>query len=235
VAAVQPTKKRPAVAGSQAVKRRSPRQPSPTSATDPSPKQAAYPRSTGSSRGEARRQALLELVTDDLVTNGLVDFSLRRAARAAGTTHKVLLYHFDGPVDLLTQAVFRLRDRRITKGMAALGHLDGESLGGRVRAIWPVLSEQAETDVLDQAIGLAMYDQRYAGLGQESSAQYLPSLVALLPANWTDRRKTEVSEMIFATFRGLLLDRRTGSTPTGVQAGLDALVRAVEREEAAAD
>jgi hypothetical protein len=32
---------------------------------------------------------LLDRVTDDL------GFSLRRAARAAGTTHKVLLYHFE--------------------------------------------------------------------------------------------------------------------------------------------
>jgi hypothetical protein len=52
---------------------------------------ASYRRSAGPARGEARRQALLERVTDDLAENGLVDFSLRRAARAAGTTHKVLL------------------------------------------------------------------------------------------------------------------------------------------------
>ena len=65
-----------------------------------------YRRSAGSPRGEARRQDLLDRVTDDLAVNGLVDFSLRRAARAAGTTHKVLLYHFDGADDLLKQAIF---------------------------------------------------------------------------------------------------------------------------------
>jgi hypothetical protein len=37
-----------------------------------------------------------------------VDFSLRRAARAAGTTHKVLLYYFDGADGLLKQAIFQL-------------------------------------------------------------------------------------------------------------------------------
>src|SRR6266566_10037141 len=78
-----------------------------------------YRRSAGSPRGEARRRELLGRVTDELGANGLVDFSLRRAARAAGTTHKVLLYHFDGPEDLLTQAVLQLRERRITRGMAA--------------------------------------------------------------------------------------------------------------------
>src|SRR5512144_540806 len=86
---------------------------------DGSPGRAGYRRSAGSPRGEARRQELLDRVTDDLAVNGLVDFSLRRAARAAGATHKVLLYHFDGVDDLLVQAIVRLRERRISKAFTA--------------------------------------------------------------------------------------------------------------------
>src|ERR1700755_24401 len=84
-----------------------------------SPGRAGYRRSAGSPRGEARRRELLDRVTDDLAVNGLVDFSLRRAARAAGTTHKVLLYYFDGADDLLAQAVFQLRERRVAAGLGA--------------------------------------------------------------------------------------------------------------------
>src|SRR3954470_1204432 len=85
----------------------------------PSPERAGYRRSAGSSRGEARRRELLATVTDDLAVNGLNDFSLRRAARAAGATHKVLLYYFDSADDLLMQAVLQLRERRIDRGLAA--------------------------------------------------------------------------------------------------------------------
>src|SRR5881227_4034255 len=99
---------------------------------------AGYRRSAGSPRGEARRRELLDKVADDLGVNGLVDFSLRRAARAAGTTHKVLLYHFDGPEDLLTRAVLRLRERRITRAVTAAAE-QGGSLGARVRSMWPTL------------------------------------------------------------------------------------------------
>ncbi|WP_203671829.1 MULTISPECIES: hypothetical protein [unclassified Streptomyces] len=56
-------------------------------ADDGSPERTGYRRSAGSPRGEARRQELLDSVTEDLAVNGLVDFSLRRAARAAGATH----------------------------------------------------------------------------------------------------------------------------------------------------
>ncbi|MCO6003568.1 hypothetical protein NE236_01100 [Actinoallomurus purpureus] len=190
----------------------------------------------GSPRGEARRRELLERVTDDLAVNGLVDFSLRRAARAAGTTHKVLLYHFDGVEDLLGQAVRALRERRIGSALAATGDPAGRTLADRVRAIWPTLREEelGLRRVLDQAIGLAMYDPgRYADLAREASRQYLPVLRSLCPADWSEQRKLEVSEMILATLRGFLLERLTTGDTAGVAAGFDALIRALEREEAA--
>src|SRR5258707_10894244 len=89
------------------------------SANQGSQRPAGYRRSAGSKRGEARRQELLGRVADDLAVNGLGDFSLRRAARAAGSTHKVLLYHFDGADDLLRQAILQLRERRIGNALAA--------------------------------------------------------------------------------------------------------------------
>src|SRR6266508_6422267 len=110
---------------------------------------AGYRRLAGSARGEAKRRQLLDRVTADLAINGLVDFSLRRAARAAGTTHKVLLYYFDGADDLLEQAILQLRERRIGKGMAAAteGPAD-RPLADRVRALWPILVGE-EARVLD--------------------------------------------------------------------------------------
>jgi AcrR family transcriptional regulator len=164
-----------------------------------SPARAGYRRSAGSPRGEARRRELLERVADDLAANGLVDFSLRRAARAAGTTHKVLLYYFDGADDLLTQAILRLRDRRIEHGMAAAAQETARrTLAARVRAVWPALMGE-QSRVLDQAIGLMLYDPaRYGELGRGSSQQYLPGLVSICPPDWSDQRKLEVAEMIMA-------------------------------------
>ncbi|TQL97441.1 TetR family transcriptional regulator [Actinoallomurus bryophytorum] len=204
-----------------------------TSEGDETPR-AGYRRSAGSPRGEARRRELLERVTEDLAVNGLVDFSLRRAARAAGTTHKVLLYHFDSADDLLKQAIFRLRDRRIDKALAtAVGAAGRLTLAAWVRAVWPVLVGE-EARVLDQAIGLAMYDPgRYAELGRGASQQYLPSLLSICPERWSDRRKLEVAEMILAVLRGFLVDARTSGDTAGIAAGFEALARALEREEAA--
>jgi AcrR family transcriptional regulator len=202
------------------------------------PGRAGYRRSAGSARGEARRQELLDRVTDDLAVNGLVDFSLRRAARAAGTTHKVLLYHFDGADDLLAQAMFRLRERRIGNVLAAAAKSPvRQTLAARVRAIWPVLmADESGLRVIDQAIGLVMYDpHRYAKLGREASTQYLPSLLSLCPEDWSDQRKSEVAQMMLAIFRGFLMDWRTTGETARIDAGIEALLRALEREEAATE
>ena len=201
-----------------------------------SPGRAGYRRSAGSPRGEARRRELLERVADDLAINGLVGFSLRRAARAAGTTHKVLLYHFDGADDLLGQAILQLRERRIGNALAAAtrGPAD-RTLAARVRAVGAVLmGEESGLQVLEQAIGLAMYDpSRYAGLGHEASQQYLPPLLSICPAGWSDRRKLEVAEMILAVLLGFRVDWLTSGDTARAAAGFEALTRALEREEAA--
>lgn len=196
---------------------------------------AGYRRSAGSARGEARRRELLARVVDDLAVNGLVDFSLRRAARAAGTTHKVLLYYFDSVDDLLTQAIHELRQRRVDSGLAAATRPDRRTLADRVRAVWsPLIGE--ESRVLDQAIGLMMYDpQRYAELGRGASREYLPGLLSILPPAWSQRRKQEVAELILAVLRGFLIDRLTSGDIAGVEAGFEALARALDREEAASD
>lgn len=208
----------------------------PQAAGDDTRGHAGYRRSAGSPRGEARRRELLGLVADDLAVNGLVDFSLRRAARAAGTTHKVLLYHFDGADDLLARAIFQLRQRRIGNALAmAAAGPDGQTLADRVRSVWPALVGE-ESRVLDQAIGLMMYDPgRYAELGRGASQQYLPPLLSICPPGWSEQRKLEVSEMILATLRGFLIDWLVSGNMTGVEAGFEALARALEREEAAPD
>jgi AcrR family transcriptional regulator len=196
-------------------------------------RRAGYRRSAGTPRGEARRRELLDRVVDDLAVNGLVDFSLRRAARAAGTTHKVLLYHFDGADDLLRQAIGELRERRIVSSLAAVRGVQPQTLAARVRAVWPALVGE-ESRVLDQAIGLMMYDsERYAGLGEGATQQYLPALLSICPPDWPERRKLEVSEMILAALRGFLIDRLTSGNTLGVEAGFEALARALDREEAA--
>jgi AcrR family transcriptional regulator len=196
-------------------------------------RQASYRRSTGSPRGQVRKEALLRAVVDDLAVNGLAGFSLRRAARAAGTTHKVLLYYFDGPEDLLGQALPRLRARRNTAALQAAAATD--SLAETVLGTWPVLMDDATgLRVIDEAIGLAMYDPaRYAHLGRGATDSYLGAIEARCPPHWTEQRKREIATFIVATLRGLLAEWRTTHDMANIAPALTALARALDREEKA--
>lgn len=145
----------------------------------------------------------------------------------------MLLYHFGSVDALLAESVLVLRETRIDRGLAAAVGVELRSLSERVRAIWPVLIS-GEGKVLDQVIGLTMYDPvRYGELGRDATRQYVPSLVQLCPPEWTDQRKNEVAELVLATFRGLLIGRLTGADERDIAAGLDALARALDREETA--
>jgi AcrR family transcriptional regulator len=190
-----------------------------------------YRRSAGTPRGQARKEALLSAVAEDLAATGLAGFSLRRAARAAGTTHKVLLYYFDGIEDLLGQALPLLRERRASAAMKAVTPAD--SLAELVRAVWPVLMDDATgVRIIDEAIGLAMYDPaRYAHLAQGATESYLGALRSWCPPHWTGQRKQEVALLIVATLRGCLAEWRTTRDMANIAPALDALVRALEREE----
>ena len=104
-----------------------------------------------------------------------------------------------------------------------------------MRAIWPVLDAE-ESRVLDQAIGLAMYDpERYAAARPGGLARRTCPRCAICPRGMARATQHEVAEMMLAAFRGFLLEWRTsGDAAVRSQAGLDALARALDREEAAA-
>jgi AcrR family transcriptional regulator len=194
----------------------------------------AYRRSSGSPRGEARRRELLDKVTDDLEARGLVDFSLRQAARAAGTTHKVLLYYFDGVDDLMRQALLELRHRRINAALVAVAASPADqTLAARVATVWKAwTTRDGAHRVLDQASGLAIYDpDRYSQLGREATEQYLPSLVTICPQEWPTERKEAIAALILATLRGLLVDWLTNGAERRVEAALEALLLMLDREQ----
>ena len=51
------------------------------------------------------KRALLERITQEVAANGLADRSLRDIAEAAGTSHRMLLYHFGDREGLVTAIV----------------------------------------------------------------------------------------------------------------------------------
>ena len=112
----------------------------------------------------------------------------------------MLLYYFDGPEDLLAQAVVKLRDRRVVNAPAAADLARPQTLAARVLAAWP--SPGRRVTVLAQANGLMLSDRPVRRAGRERLAAVHAGTVSLCPPDWPERRKLEVAEMIMATLQG---------------------------------
>jgi hypothetical protein len=143
----------------------------------------------------------------------------------------VLLYYFDGVDDLLGQALPKLRERRVAATLAAAAAAG--SLADRVRAVWPVLmDDDAGVRVIDQAMGLAMYEPgRYGHLTAEAYPQYTEGIMSWCPPHWTEQRKREVATLVVATLRGCIAEWRITRDMKHITPALDALARALSREE----
>src|SRR5581483_37534 len=76
------------------------------------------PRSRPNRRGLDRRDELLDAVCEHILEHGVIGFSLRAAARHAGTTHRMLTYHFDSAPELVRLALLRIRARRGERAVA---------------------------------------------------------------------------------------------------------------------
>lgn len=87
-----------------------------------------------------RRDALLARVLDEVARNGLADRSLRDVARAVGTSHRMLLYHFgsrDGLVAAIVAAV-EAAQRETLRELAA----DADSPAQLIRELWTRVSSE---------------------------------------------------------------------------------------------
>lgn len=91
----------------------------------------------GSTRGR-----LLDAVVAHALAEGIADLSLRDLASAAGTSHRMLIYHF-GSKDQLLVEVARAVEARQQAAFADLGAEPGADAAGAVRAMWARFADPA--------------------------------------------------------------------------------------------
>lgn len=165
------------------------------------------------------KAALLERVLTHLAEEGVGDRSLRQIAAGAGTSHRMLIYHFGDRDGLLVAVVRAVEERQRT----VLGDLRGDSPKAVAVEFWQRLSSPE----------LAPYERLFFELygaalaGRPGVAPVLDGIVtswlapieALFPDD-EDARTT--ARMVLSFARGALLDLLA----TGDRPAVDAAVRA---------
>jgi AcrR family transcriptional regulator len=162
------------------------------------------------------RADLLDRVITYLAEAGVGDRSLRQIAAGAGTSHRMLIYHF-GTRDALLVEVVRAVEARTREALASL---QARSPREQALEFWQRLSDPA----------LAPYERLFFELygaalaGQESFVPVLDGIVTSWLADESRFAGLSLPQarMALAFTRGALLDLLA----TGDREGVDAAVRA---------
>jgi AcrR family transcriptional regulator len=168
------------------------------------------------------RTRILERVITHVAEHGLADLSLRELAGAIGTSHRMLLYHFDSRAGLVAAIVSRIEaDQRAL--LAVLAE-EADSPVDLVRRQWAQLSDPALAPFVRlffEATAMALH-------GRPGTEGFLDSLTDtwLRDAAVVAERmglQTDPTELRLgvAVLRGLLLDAVASGDPAGPTAALE--------------
>ncbi|MBB5808068.1 AcrR family transcriptional regulator [Saccharothrix ecbatanensis] len=172
---------------------------------------------------EAPRERLLAAVVDHLAEHGLTDVSLRRLAKAVGSSHRMLIYHFGSMEGLLVEVV-RAVEAKQRAVLASL--LSTDSPAEAARKFWRVLVDPSLR--AHERLFFELYAQ--AAQGRPGTTPLLDGIVTngLEPVAAVERAHGHSPEVAaararlgLAVARGLLLDLVATNDEPAVTAAMD--------------
>lgn len=165
----------------------------------------------------AAKELLLQRAIDYLAAHGLSDLSLRQLASALGTSHRMLIYHFQSKEGLLVEVV-RAVEARQREALAQLLQPAQGSLSDVARRFWHQVSDPAlapHARLFFEVYGQALQGRPHAVPVLEGIVDsWLNPGTAMLKANGLpDHAARAEARLALAVTRGLLLDLlATGDT-----------------------
>ncbi|MDF0529646.1 TetR/AcrR family transcriptional regulator [Tsukamurella sp. 8F] len=183
-----------------------------------------------------RRRELLDATVDYIRAHGLADLSLRPLAAAAGTSARMLVYHFGSKEQLIAAALDGVRERQqleVAKWIADSADLPPR---GVIDRFWQASTEpdaEAYGRLFFEAYGMALIDDsRLPGFLDGAVHGWLEAIAgALRDAGYAEDDATAAATALLAIHRGLLLDLfatgERGRVDAGHRLAVDALVARV--------
>lgn len=177
----------------------------------------------------SRRDELLELATDHVLTHGLIGLSLRPLAAAVGTSDRMLIYHFENRDALVTAIIARVNDRSV-EALQSLA--PAPSVRDGVLALWeayqrePMLSCE-QVYVQATASGLLGEEPYRSGVRRANDrwSQALSDWLSACGAR--PNRLARVTNLVDAALLGCLVDLAI-DTPEELQGAVRDLADAAQ-------
>jgi AcrR family transcriptional regulator len=182
-----------------------------------------------------RKQALLDATIAYLLEHGLADLSLRPLAAGAGTSARLLIYHFGSKERLLAEVLDTLQSRlrdSFSRLLAARGEGESEP---PIRTFWRwAISKRnfASLRLLyELQILAAQSPQTYGRYFRRNSRDWIELVQTALPAS---ERSAAAATLVVAVFDGLFLELMSTGDRGRTTEALDDFIRIVRKARAGA-
>ncbi|MFZ0501383.1 MAG: TetR/AcrR family transcriptional regulator [Steroidobacteraceae bacterium] len=178
----------------------------------------------------SRKQELLEATIIYLLEHGLAELSLRPLAAAAGTSARLLIYHFGSKERLLVEVLETLQRRLRASFAEVLAARAAKAGEPPLKTFWNWAASRRNFPCLrllyELQILAARNPESYARYLRRNSRDWIELVQTALPA---EERSAAMATLLVAVFDGLFLElmstgdrRRTGDA-------LDEFIRIVRR------
>jgi AcrR family transcriptional regulator len=172
-----------------------------------------------------RREALLAACTDALLRHGLHGLTLAKLADAAGTSPRMLIYHFKSRDALVLEALKEARQRQLRIFGDLLAPRPGVAYGSVLTAAWDRITSPELRPFLvlfAQMQDLPPDRTPWKGFRVLSITEWLPMIEAGLRADG-HRDAVPLATAVVAVLRGLLGDLHITGDHERTTAGLRAI------------
>ncbi len=155
----------------------------------------------------ATQAKLLAPMGQFVLANGLQNASLRPLAKAAGTSDRMLIYHF-GSKDALLAAIMRCIADQMTAGLTAtFAGQERMTAADLLRRVWEIAQTPATRPVMRVWLELTSMAARDGGATQDIAMGIADGFLAWTQVHLKD---PELASLVLTHFEGLLVMQEAG-------------------------
>jgi AcrR family transcriptional regulator len=178
-----------------------------------------------------RRSALLDACTRHVLDCGLDGLSINTLAAAAGTSARMLIYHFGTKDQLMSEVLQQARQEQQALFAGLLQHRPGVPYALLLRQAWPQLTSAAAMPyhrLFRQLFDLPPASSPWKDFPLHATEEWVAMVAQGLQADgYRDPRA--MATLVVAAVRGLLLDLDVTSDQTRVDDAVNALIELVRQ------
>ncbi|MGB6486730.1 MAG: TetR/AcrR family transcriptional regulator [Steroidobacteraceae bacterium] len=177
-----------------------------------------------------RKQELVDATIAYLLQHGLADLSLRPLAKAAGSSARLLIYHFGSKERLLAEVLEALQGRLRNSFSELLAVRTGEDGEPPLKTFWKWATAKRNFASLrllyELQILAAQNPESYGRYLRRNSREWIELVQTALPA---EERSAALATLLVAVFDGLFLELMSTGDRRRTSEALDEFIRIVRR------